>query len=109
MPSEYEPFSENTLRVFLADGWTIQSDGPTGVQLVGKKKPAMSTRIVLILGMVLLLAYGFGLILIILALADYARTPKPTIFLSRSNNQRRSRGEKDAAWRKAQEESQKIE
>jgi hypothetical protein len=44
------------VRVYLADGWWVTSDGPTGIQFVGPKKMRFADRLCLILGVVGLVA-----------------------------------------------------
>jgi len=71
------------LKQALAAGWILLSEGPSGAQLELPKKMRTQTQVALILGVVLLFAYGLGLILIIVALIDYAIQKKETKFVSR--------------------------
>ena len=69
----------------ISEGWTVSSEGPSGAQLKKPRKMATSTKVVLYLGIILLLAWGVGLILIIISLIDYyVRTKEQTYYLDRS-------------------------
>ena len=71
------------LQGYLDDGYEIISDGPSGVQLRGPKVMKTQTKVALVIGAVLVLAWGLGLIIVLFALIDYAMTKQPTAFLRR--------------------------
>lgn len=73
------------LRELLTDGWTVQSEGPSGAQLVGHKRARLQTKVAIVVGAVLLLAWGIGLIVLIFAFVDYAMTKPRAYFLDRSS------------------------
>lgn len=72
------------LRELLTDGWTVQSEGPSGAQLVGHKRARLQTKVAIVVGAVLLLAWGIGLIVLIFAFVDYSMTKPQTHFLDHS-------------------------
>jgi hypothetical protein len=71
------------LNTLLGAGWNIVSDGPSGIQLQRKKMKGLD-KACLILGGVLIFAYGIGLFFILIALIDYFFLTKPeTLFVPR--------------------------
>ena len=67
----------------LARNWIMISEGPSGAQMELPKTMKTQTKVALILGFVLLIAWGFGIILIAAALIDYAMQKKQTKFIAR--------------------------
>lgn len=82
MPPPAPTFDEQ-LNDYLAKGYKVISDGPTGIQLEGPKKMTGLVQGALIIGGLLTFVYGIGLIVIAFALIDYAMTRKPSVFLKR--------------------------
>ena len=66
-------------------GWQVVSDGPSGVQLVGKKRLKTQTKIAYAVGFLTVPVYGVGLVILTAAFIDQLMTKPPTIFLSRAN------------------------
>ena len=60
------------------------SEGPSGAQMELPKKMKGQTKGALVIGFLLILAWGFGIIIIIAALIDYAMQKKQTKFISRA-------------------------
>lgn len=76
---------DQRLAHMLQSGWTVKSDGPSGVQLEGEKQMRTLDKICLGLGLLTVIFYGLGLIFIAVAMIDYwALTPKQTYFLKRA-------------------------
>jgi hypothetical protein len=74
------------LQQALQQGWIVVSDGPSGAQLSKKKTMRGADKVCLVLGIFGLLLYGLGIILIAIAVLDYAFfTKEQTAFLSRTN------------------------
>lgn len=72
------------LKGYVDSGWDIVSDGPSGVQLKAPRKMKGLDKGCLVVGAVLIVAYGVGLLLIAIALVDYyVLTPRETKFLPR--------------------------
>ena len=71
------------LRAALAEGWVLLSEGPSGAQLELPRRMKTQTKIALVLGFLLVLAWGFGLIIVAAALIDYALQKKETKFIAR--------------------------
>jgi hypothetical protein len=70
----------------LESDWTLISEGPSGAQLKStKRKLKIQTKVGFVLGILLLAAFGIGLLLLIFAFVDQSNTPYPTYFLSREN------------------------
>jgi hypothetical protein len=68
---------------YLATGWRVVSDGPSGVQIEGPKVMATKDKWCLWIG-ILTSWLGVGLLLILVALVDYyALTKAPQKFLRR--------------------------
>lgn len=87
-PGETPPLAdfETTLKQRLREGWTVKSDGPSGVQLVKPKKMRPLDTVALVLGAVcLFLMPALGLFLFAVVAFDYfLMTPAPkTEFLVR--------------------------
>jgi len=84
-PSMPDPSTfQNRLNAYLNAGWRVTSDGPTGVQLEFEKQMSSGGRTLMTLGVIGLLFFGLGLILILFAALDYWICCKPTtFFLSR--------------------------
>jgi hypothetical protein len=82
-PPVVPPKFDEQLRAYLRDGYEVVSDGPSGVQLRGPKKMRRQTKVAMILGAVLTLAYGIGLVLLLFAMIDHAMAKPPTVFLPR--------------------------
>lgn len=74
------------LAQLTSQGWTVVAEGDSGAQLKGPKKMRTADKVCLWLGMVGLLLYGLGLVLILIAVIDYALLTKPrTHFLHRTD------------------------
>lgn len=71
------------LNEYLSDGYKVLSDGPSGIQLEGPKVMRTQTKVAMLIGAVLVLAYGIGLIIILFALIDHAMAKPPVVFLPR--------------------------
>lgn len=70
----------------LNRGWVMVSEGPSGAQLRKPKKMSSLDKVCLGLGIPLLFLFGVGLILILVAVLDYAFfTKEKTAFISRDN------------------------
>lgn len=74
---------ESKLKDYLQRGYKVLSDGPSGIQLEGPKVMRTQTKVAMLIGAVLVLAYGIGLIVILFALIDHAMAKPPAVFLSR--------------------------
>ena len=72
MKSTATEYVEDALHKYVQAGWEITSDGPSGVQLVSPKKMMGLDKCCLVAGILTVWVYGFGLILIGIALIDYA-------------------------------------
>lgn len=85
-PKSYAPeHYDKMLAGMISAGWVVTAEGPSGAQMSGGKQMRMSDKICLAIGILGLVAYGLGLILILIAVLDYAFFTKPTQhFLSRS-------------------------
>lgn len=86
--SEFEkymkPATAADLPGYLASGWKVVSDGPSGVQIEGAKVMATKDRWCLFIGFATCWL-GFGLLLILVALIDFYFLTKPqTKFLPRT-------------------------
>jgi hypothetical protein len=68
--------------------WVVVSEGPSGAQLRHPRVMTTSTKVVLIIGVVGLLAGGAGILFLILGAADYAMTKEQNHFLNRENPSR---------------------
>ena len=71
------PATEDRVKQLTTEGWRIVADGPDGVKLEKKGQLRMRTKVCLVLGGVLLVAWGAGAILILLALFDYYKLTSP--------------------------------
>jgi hypothetical protein len=71
------------IKYYISKGWTVVSEGATGVQLQEPKTMGGVTITCLILGLILLAAYGAGLILIICALIGHGFKKPKTEFIAR--------------------------
>lgn len=78
--------TNDQVAALVKQGWRIVSDGPSGVQLEGPKKMKGLDQGAAILGGVLLIvAWPIGLLLIACALLDYWLLTKPeTRFIART-------------------------
>lgn len=76
---------DTILRRLIADKWEVVSEGPSGDQLRGVKKMTSTGKGAMLVGTVLVFAYGIGIIVIAFALIDHAMQKAPTHFLQRSN------------------------
>ena len=65
-------------------GWQVTSEGPSGAQLAKPKEMKLQTKVALVIGAVLVMAWGLGLIIMFFALIDYWMTKPATHFLSTS-------------------------
>lgn len=79
-----EPYAA-LLDVLIQRGWTVTSEGASGAQLTKPKEMKTQTKVALVIGAVLILAFGIGLIVILFAMIDYWMTKPKTHFLSRGN------------------------
>lgn len=79
------PDYASELSRLTSEGWVVQSDGPSGAQLIGPKKMRKADQAAAILGAALIIFFwALGLILIVAAAIDYlAFTKPPTKFLAR--------------------------
>lgn len=65
-------------------GWVVISEGPSGAQLKGPKVMTGQNKVCLILGLVLLIFWGIGLLLLLLVFLQHVLLQKqPAHFLSR--------------------------
>lgn len=71
------------LEPYLKDGWTIVSDGPSGVQLSRKRWKGQSKGAVILGAILLILFWPLGLLLIVLGVIDGAMAKPESKFLSR--------------------------
>lgn len=91
---EVETDYKNRLIPYLRKKWIIVSEGSSGAQLQGPKEMSTVTILCLILGVLLLVVYGSGLILIFAAFIGHAMKKPPIVFIPRgsisqlTNNQR---------------------
>jgi hypothetical protein len=74
-----------TLAKLTADGWQLVTDGPSGAQLKKPKKMRTLDSVCAVIGVVcLFFAWPLGLLLILIAILDFAFfTKERTHFLSR--------------------------
>jgi hypothetical protein len=64
---------EESIKGLVHHGWTVKSDGPTGVQMEGPKKMDTKDKVCAVLGAgLLLVSWPIGLLLIGCAVFDYA-------------------------------------
>jgi len=74
---------EQELDVYLAHGWNVVSDGPSGIVLARKKKMTTTTRMGYAFGVLMLPFRGFGLLFLIAAFIDDLHTKPETVFIRR--------------------------
>lgn len=67
---------------FTAKGWQVISQTETSVQL---RKPKQWSVVLLVLGVITLVFFGFGLLLLVLAVVDYALKKERVIFFTAAN------------------------
>ena len=72
-----------SLGQYLANGYTINSDGPSGIALTGPRVMKTQTKWAIGISLPLILVAGVGLILLLFALIDYGMTKGETVFLTR--------------------------
>ena len=79
------PTFDEALREKLKAGWTVKSDGPSGVQLEAPKKMKSLDKGAAVLGAALVVFVPpLGGLLIVAAVVDYAFLTKPeTMFVAR--------------------------
>jgi len=81
-----DPQYKEILQGLTSTGWVVVSEGPSGVQVRRPRVMRASTKFFFVIGIVGLLAYGLGIIMIILALMDYyVLTKEETYFLNRES------------------------
>lgn len=77
-----------TLAKLMSLGWQMVSEGPSGAQLKQPKKMMLQTKLVIIIGALCgLFTFGLSLLLVAVAVVDYAIQKDPAHFLSRDNPQ----------------------
>ena len=80
------------LKQRLAQGWKVVSNGPDGMELRSPKRLRRRDLVCLILGVLTLVAYGFGLLRIAFALIDHFGYNHPeSVFLVRSGHAKPAR------------------
>lgn len=69
---------EVAIQALTQKGWRVVSDGPTGVQMEAPKEMDIKDRVIAALGAVMILLFWpLGVLLITVALLDYAVFTKP--------------------------------
>ncbi len=71
------------LAELVGSKWTVVTEGPSGAQLKHPRVMRSSTKVILAIGVVGLLAAGVGIILIIAGLIEYFAQSERTFFLNR--------------------------
>lgn len=84
MASAYYP---GALKHLVNDGWEVVSEGPSGAQLKKPKKMKTQTKVAMLVGAVLVFAWGIGVLVILFALIDYAMQKDESYFLDSDNPQ----------------------
>jgi hypothetical protein len=83
-PESAEERYSRQFKEALAQGWVVLSEGPSGAQMELPKKMKTQTKVALVIGLILILLWGFGFLVIIAALIDYAMQKKETKFIARA-------------------------
>ncbi len=76
---EDQKLIENYISKMSADGWQIVSQTPTSTQI---KKGKSWNKAAIILGLLLLFLWGSGLLILLLAVIDYAMKKEQTLFVT---------------------------
>ena len=85
LPSPF-PVSEfvTSVQNFVAAGWKVTCDGPTGVMIEGPKRMKLPDQVGLAVGFLTCWIYGIGVLFITAAILHYCLFTKPaTKFLPR--------------------------
>ena len=69
----------------IEQGWLVSSEGTSGAQLTKPKEMKTQTKVAMAIGAVLVLAWGIGVIIILIAAIDCWMTKPATHFLNRAN------------------------
>lgn len=79
------PSYQQIIAKVTSEGWQVVTEGPSGAQIKRPRIMRTQTKVVLFVGFLLLIAYGAGLLFLIIGGIDYAMTRPGAHFVSRES------------------------